>query len=48
MYAHISEFQSGHYKKAHRHHLGANVLALGGEGYSLLWEKGDEERQRVN
>lgn len=48
MLAHVSEFPAGRYKKAHRHHPGANVIILTGSGYSLLWQEGDEERKRIN
>jgi uncharacterized RmlC-like cupin family protein len=44
--AHVSSFEVGTYKKAHRHGAGAHVVMLDGEGYSLLWKDG-EERQRV-
>jgi uncharacterized RmlC-like cupin family protein len=44
--AHISSFDAGSYKKAHRHGAGAHVVILDGEGYSLLWKDGDEP-QRV-
>jgi oxalate decarboxylase/phosphoglucose isomerase-like protein (cupin superfamily) len=42
MQAHISEFEVGTYKKAHRHGPGSYVLMLNGKGYTLLW-KGAEK-----
>lgn len=48
MHAHISEFDPGQYKKAHRHICGANVMLLAGEGYSLMWQEGrEDEKVRV-
>ena len=46
--AHISQFPSGQYKKAHRHGPGANIVILGGRGYSLLWQTDGDEPQRVD
>lgn len=43
MHAHISEFEPGQYKKAHRHICGASVMLLAGEGYTLMWKEGDED-----
>ncbi|HKC65342.1 MAG TPA: hypothetical protein VKB86_16995 [Pyrinomonadaceae bacterium] len=37
MQTHVSEFEMGTYKRAHRHGPGSHVLALGGIGYSLMW-----------
>jgi quercetin dioxygenase-like cupin family protein len=37
MQTHVSEFEVGTYKRAHRHGPGSHVLAMGGVGYSLMW-----------
>lgn len=47
MHAHISEIAPATYKKAHRHEGGTHVLTLAGGGYSLLWEDGRTELERV-
>jgi hypothetical protein len=48
MGAHISQFQVGMYKKAHRHGPGAHVIILGGDGFSLLWDEGESEPRRYD
>ena len=40
-----SEFPPGHYKKMHRHGVGAHVVLLAGQGYSLLHFEGEEPRR---
>ncbi|MGH7875109.1 MAG: hypothetical protein ACREQO_23190 [Candidatus Binatia bacterium] len=39
---HIMAIESGTYKKAHRHGAGAQVIVIGGKGYSLMWHPGRE------
>ncbi len=45
--SHISRFESGHYKKAHRHGPGAHLFILEGEGY-VLTQRGNEPRIRCD
>ncbi|MGH9969552.1 MAG: ethanolamine ammonia lyase-activating protein [Pyrinomonadaceae bacterium] len=51
MQTHVSEFEVGTYKRAHRHGPGSHVLALNGQGYSLMWttetSKYSEARKQV-
>lgn len=39
MQCHISEFEVGTYKKAHRHGPGSHVVMLNGLGYTLMWKE---------
>lgn len=48
MRAHISEFPPGRYKKAHRHHPGANIVLLSGKGYSLMWRDDHDDKIKID
>jgi gentisate 1,2-dioxygenase len=45
MFAHISEFPVGTYKKAHRHGPGAHIYTLDSTGYTLMWWEGEEPQK---
>ena len=47
MESHVSRFESGHYKKSHRHGPGAHLYITEGEGY-VLAQRGEEERIRCD
>ncbi len=41
MFAHISQFPVGTYKKAHRHGPGAHVCLIDSTGHTLMWKDGE-------
>jgi len=41
--AHMSVFPAHSYKKAHRHGPGVIIIIPAGEGYSIMWEEGQEK-----
>lgn len=45
MFAHVSQFPMGTYKKAHRHGPGAHIYVLDSSGYSLMWVDGEEPQR---
>lgn len=42
MFAHVSRFPVGTYKKAHRHGPGAHIVMLDSTGYTMMWKDGEE------
>ncbi|MPZ63717.1 MAG: cupin domain-containing protein [Propionibacteriales bacterium] len=45
MFAHISEFPVGTYKKAHRHGPGAHIYTLDSTGYTMMWKEGEKPKR---
>jgi len=43
IWAHMSVFPARSYKKAHRHGPGVLIVIPGGEGFSVMWEEGQEK-----
>ena len=43
LHAHMSVFPAGTYKKGHRHGPGRVIVIPGGEGYSIMWQEGQEK-----
>ena len=43
MSCHMSVFPPARYKKGHRHGPGRAIVIPAGEGYSMLWEEGEEK-----
>ncbi len=48
MFAHVSRFPVGTYKKAHRHGPGAHIVMLDSTGYTMMWKGEDEEPVRYD
>ena len=42
MFAHVSQFPVGTFKKAHRHGPGAHIIMLDSTGYTMMWKDGEE------
>jgi quercetin dioxygenase-like cupin family protein len=47
MHAHVSEIQTGVYKKGHRHGPGYHVMIVKGTGFSLMWFDIDKDMARI-